>query len=326
MGGDIAVYGGYIDDEEKLMRSVSGGIATALAERMVEEGGYVAGVAYSDDFYRAEYIITKERGDLERLKGSKYIEVDKKDIYSRVKRLLDGGERVLFIGLPCAVAGLYAFLGARVERLLTCELVCHGPTIARVHEEYIAYLEKKHRSKIVAFSVRHKKKDWFSACLCAKFKNGKTFEKPFYNTEYGFAFSIFGREACYRCPFKGDNRRGDIMVGDFWGATERDMFWNEKGVSVVFAETEKGNRALMNLQSIRLFPTTFERAVAHNPAVVHSRRKDPKCEKFEKWFQKRGLLYAARRCIGVKRRIKRIIDKYIPRKIVLWIKRMVKGG
>ena len=54
---DVAVYGGYIDDETKLLQSSSGGLATALSEFFLEQGGYVAGVAYSKDFYKAEYTI-----------------------------------------------------------------------------------------------------------------------------------------------------------------------------------------------------------------------------------------------------------------------------
>ena len=54
---DVAVYGSYLEDESKLLQSASGGAATALSEFMLAEGGYVAGVAYSKDFYNAEYII-----------------------------------------------------------------------------------------------------------------------------------------------------------------------------------------------------------------------------------------------------------------------------
>lgn len=154
---DVAVYGGYIDNDNKLMQSASGGIATALAEQMIEAGGYVAGVSYSEDFHKAEYIIVKDKHGLEKLKGSKYIETDKKDVYVRVKSLLARGDKVLFIGLPCTVAALYRFLGERTENLLTCELICHGPTSTKVHEEYVSYLEKKYNSKIIGFSVRHKK-------------------------------------------------------------------------------------------------------------------------------------------------------------------------
>lgn len=291
---DIAVYGGYIDNDNKLMQSASGGIATALAEQMIDTGGYVAGVAYSEDFRKAEYIVTNDKHDLEKLKSSKYVETDKKDIYKKVKALLDQGEKVLFIGLPCIVGAMYHFLGERPENLWTCELICHGPTSAKVHEEYVSYLEERYHSKIVAFSVRHKKYEWLPMYLYAKFANGQEFERPFQSTEYGFAFFVFGREACYNCQFRGDRRCADIMVGDFWGVTERDPFWNPKGVSVVFAETEKGDQAVKALQGVKLFPTTFEKAVANNPMVIMPKTRDPQREVFAKLFEKRGLIYAAK--------------------------------
>ncbi len=311
---DIAVYGGYLDNDSKLMQSASGGIATALAEQIIDAGGYVAGVAYSKDFHKAEYIITNDKHDLEKLKGSKYIETDKKDIYKKVKKLLDQGDKVLFIGLPCTVAALYSFLGKRSEFLLTCELICHGPTSANVHEEYVSYLERKYKSKIIDFSVRHKKHEWLPSYLYAKFENGQEFEKPFSSTEYGYAFSVFGREVCYNCRYRGDSRCADIMIGDFWGVTAKDTFWNKKGVSVIFAETEKGNEVIKALQGIKLFPTTFEKAVAGNPMVIKSKEKHPQREKFAKSFAKKGLFYAVEHInsVGIKQRIKNSIVKWIP--------------
>ena len=83
---DVAVYGGYIDNDDKLMQSSSGGIATALAEQ-IPAGGYIAGVVYSDDFRKAEYVVTNDIHALEKLKGSKYVETDKKDVYKSVKAL-----------------------------------------------------------------------------------------------------------------------------------------------------------------------------------------------------------------------------------------------
>ncbi len=309
---DIAIYGGYLDDDDSLMQSASGGIATALAKKMIEEGGYVAGVAYSEDYHRAEYIVTNSKYDLDKLRGSKYIEADKKDIYKQVKKLLENGEKVLFIGLPCTVAAIYSFLGERTENLLTCELICLGPTSAKVHEEYVSYLENKYKSKIVDFSVRHKKDGWKPSYLYARFENGKKFEEPFYSTEYAFAFSLLGRESCYNCKFKGDFRRGDIMIGDFWGATEEDEFWNKKGVSVIFAETKKGNKEIESLQGVKLFRTTFEKAITRNPMVIKSRIKNPQREKFAKLFAEKGLMYAVKRCSGFKQRTRKAIAKCIP--------------
>lgn len=294
---DVAVYGGYIDDDNELMQSASGGIATALAEQMIDAGGYVAGVAYSEDFYKAEYIIINDKNDLEKLKGSKYVETEKKDIYKKVQSLLIQGEKVLFIGLPCTVAAMYKFLGERVENLLTCELICHGPTLAKVHKEYISYLEQVYNSKIIEFSVRHKKKEWLPLYLYAKFANGQEFEKPFNSTEYGFAFFVLGKESCYNCRFKGDKRCADIMIGDFWGVTEEDEFWNKKGVSVIFAETDKGNEVLNVLQGVKLFPTSFEKAVTNNPMVLKSKVRNLQREKFKKLFEEKGLMYAVRHSI-----------------------------
>ncbi len=321
---DAAVYGGYIDNDNKLMQSTSGGIATALAEQMIEAGGYVAGVAYSEDFHKAEYIITNSKHDLEKLKGSKYIETDKKDVYNRVKALLEQGEKVLFIGLPCTVAAIYSFLGKREENLLTCELICHGPTSAKVHEEYVSYLEEKYNSKIAEFSVRHKKHEWLPTYLYAKFVNGQEFEKPFYSTEYGFAFSVLGRESCYNCRFRGDRRCGDIMVGDFWGATENDEFWNKKGVSVIFAETEKGNKAVKALKGVKLFQTTFEKAVASNPMVIKSKAKNPQREKFSKLFEEKGLIYAAKHSVSLSNRIKNFAVKCIPKPMISFAKKVIR--
>ena len=310
---DISVYGGYIDDNSKLLQSASGGVATALAEHMLERGGYVAGVAYSRDFYNAEYIMIHDKTEVDRLKGSKYVECDKKTIYADVKKLIESGEQVLFFGLPCVVAALYKFIGSRPENLFTCELICHGPTSPKVHQEYVNYLENKYQSKIIDFSVRHKKEAWLPIYLYAKFENGQIFEKPFYETEYGYAFSVFGKESCFRCMYKGNNRQGDIMIGDFWGATADDIYWNKNGVSSIFAETVKGNDFLQATPpSIRLFPTTFEKIVERNQIVIRSRRRSNELEKFSKLLSKKGLIYATKHSISFKKKLIRTAALIIP--------------
>lgn len=312
---DIAVYGGYITNDEKLIKSTSGGIATALAEHIISSGGYVAGVTYSDDFYKAEYIVTNCEQDLEKLKGSKYIEVDINDVYNKIMLLLKKGKQVLFVGLPCVVAALYSFLGNRYDNLYTCELICHGPTSQKVHKEYVTYLEKKFKSKIVDFSVRRKEEQWIPSYLYARFKNGKEFKKPFYDTEYGYAFSVLGREPCYDCKFKGNNRCGDIMIGDFWGVNESDLFWNVKGVSVIFAETEKGNDLLKKLKNVKLIPTTFERAVEKNLMVIKPKTKAANYDKFIKYYRIKGLMYATKKTKGIKGYMICLARKIIPQKL-----------
>ena len=50
---DVAIYGGYLNDNAKILQSASGGIATALSEFILQQGGYVVGVTYSNDFHKA---------------------------------------------------------------------------------------------------------------------------------------------------------------------------------------------------------------------------------------------------------------------------------
>lgn len=321
-GHDVAVYAGYLNDKEKLLQSSSGGIATALAEHMVAQGGYVAGVSYSKDFYRAEYILIHDLADIGRLKGSKYIECDKNNIYSNIKALLAAGENVLFFGLPCATAALYSFLGSRPQNLLTCELVCHGSTSAKVHEDYVAHLEQKYKGKITDFSVRHKKGSWTPSYLYARFSNGKIFEKQFTETEYGYAFYALKKTACYHCKFKDNNRQGDIMIGDFWGAAENDAFWNQYGISCVFAETNAGNAFVQAVPGISLFPTTFEKVVEGNPMVIRSVTKSANCDKLAALLKETDLLYAVRHTAGLPVRIKIAAAGYIPNCIKPFVKKI----
>ena len=229
---DIAVYAGYLENDAEILTCSSGGIATALSRKMIRSGGYVVGAAYSADYYHVQYKIADSLEQLERFKGSKYVDVEKGTVFQDVKRLLEDEKQVLFFGVPCMVAAMRSFLKKEYTNLITCEMVCEGPTTADVHRQYIQYLETTFDSKIVDFSVRRKKNSWTPKYLYARFSNGSVFEKEFRRTEYGFAFKVKGKPACYQCRFKANGRTGDIMLGDYWGATEKDPFWNKNGVSV----------------------------------------------------------------------------------------------
>ena len=308
----LAVYGAYRDDDAKIMQSTSGGVAAALTDRMLSLGGYVAGVAYKADFSGAEYVVTNSPEVAARFKGSKYIDCDRKTVYGDVQKLLDDGQKVLFFGLPCTVAALYHKLGGRPENLVTCELICHGPTYAKVHEDYVARLTRKYRSRLTAFSVRHKKDGWKPPYLRAEFENGRVFEKPFYETEYGYAFAMLAKESCYRCRFKGNDRQGDLMIGDFWGITEKDECWNACGVSSVFVHTQHGADFLRSVPDIRLYESTFEKAVMNNPMVIKSRDKDPQRDDFAELLAQKGLFHAVKRTLGISRRCKQALKKLLP--------------
>ena len=306
----IAAYAGYIKNEKELLECSSGGVATAFARQVIRRGGYVAGVAYSEDFREARYEITNCEADLNRFKGSKYVNVAKGTVFKDVKSLLDNGKQVLFFGLPCMVAGLHSFLKNEYANLLTIELICHGPADEKVHRQYIDYLENQYNSKIIDFSVKRKKNSWTPGYLYAKFENGEFFEKPFYHTEYGYAFSVMSKRSCYSCQFKGNNRTGDIMIGDFWGAQPADNFWNVNGVSSILVHTPAGNEFIKSIDEIKLFPTTFERIVEKNPNIIKPRTARSESRKFEKLFNEHDLFYSAKHSKKLTTRIKAFFKKF----------------
>ncbi len=301
---DIAAYAGYVVDSEELLSCASGGVATALARQMLRRGGYVAGVTYTPDFKEAVYAITNRPEELDRFKGSKYCAVNMGSVYADVKALLDAGKPVLFIGLPCGVAGLRAYLKQDYDGLVTAELICHGPTSAKVHRQYVEHLEKTFHSTLTDFSVKRKKGAWTPGYLYAAFANGAVYEKPFYHTEYGYAFSTMAGKACYSCKFRGNNRTGDLMLGDFWGATEQDAFWNKAGVSSILVHTEKGKNLLLETADVRLFDTTFQKIVAGNPSIIQPRSERANRAKFEQLLKSHDLFYAVTHSKSLLSRIK----------------------
>ena len=306
---DIAAYAGYVENSRELLSCSSGGVATALARQMIRRGGYVAGVTYTPDFKEAVYAVTDREEELERFKGSKYCAVTMGTVYADVKALLDAGEQVLFIGLPCGVAGLRAYLKRDYDGLVTAELICHGPTPATVHRQYVENLEKQYGSPLTDFSVKRKKGAWTPGYLYAAFENGEVYEKPFYHTEYGYAFSTLAGKACYTCRFRGNDRTGDLMLGDFWGVTEQDAFWNKEGVSSILVHTEKGKDLLLDTPNLRLFDTTFQKIVAGNPNIVKPRSRRANCAKFEQLLAGHDLFYAVKHSKSLPSRIKALLKR-----------------
>ena len=307
----IKAYSGYYSDTQKLKRSASGGVAGALSELFIEKGGAVFGVRYTADFRGAEYACAQSLEELEPLRGSKYIDSSRQilwngervSVYSVVEEMLKNGRDVLFFGLGCTVAALYSLLdshGVDTANLYTAELLCHGPTPAKVAVQYLDRLEKKYGGKITDFSVRYKKNGWVPPYLHAVFDNGRVYDAPFYSTDYGYAFRIYSKKGCYQCHFRGDNHRGDLTVGDYWGMTPNMEGYNPNGVSIILTQTEKGEALLSRLDNA-VFPlreADLMLALEHNRFYYKQRKQSPKWEAFDKTLDSHGLSAACRQAEG----------------------------
>ena len=97
-------------NEEIRLKSSSGGLFTLIAEAIIDQGGVVFGAAFTDDFKSVHHICVDSKADLEKLRGSKYVQSKIGDTYIQAKEYLEGGRKVLFTGTPCQIGGLYSFL------------------------------------------------------------------------------------------------------------------------------------------------------------------------------------------------------------------------
>ena len=234
-------YCAYLLDSEKRMQSTSGGVFSGLAEKIILDGGIVFGAAYDTDL-NVSQIAVDNLNDLQKLKGSKYVESYTGDSFKQVKLFLDKGRSVLYSGTPCMIAGLKTFLGKTYENLITVDIICHGVPSRKLFRKYLEWLEKKYRGKIIYYGFRDKDVGGWSCGGKAKTKTKtKTIAgscDPYYAS---FLRGETYRESCYTCPFANTQRIGDITLGDFWGV---ERFYPEidrtKGVSCVIVNSCKG--------------------------------------------------------------------------------------
>jgi len=334
---DLRTYCGYYRDMNVLKQSSSGGAASIIAEQIIQEKGVVFGAAYAEDYRSAYFIRAETLDDLLKLKGSKYIVTEKKvkvdngfvSVYKHVVEEIKQGKKVLFIGLGCDVAAVKNYAkSCDVEdsRFFTIDLICHGPTIPSVQEEFVRNLEKRYKAKIINFSVRYKKKGWTPPYIRADFDNGKHYEKPLYETDFGYAFKVFSLKSCYRCSFKGKKHIADITVGDYWGLKEGMKGYNRNGVSVLFSHTNKGDLLISKIDRARFHIHQSDPLIAlkSNRMFYESREKVQDYNKFKENLNQYGLHYAVVHSKGYKNYKKIALKKRLFGLVSPKLKRLIK--
>ncbi len=262
-------------DSSVLKKSSSGGVFSALAELVLEEGGCVFGAAYDNDL-NVHHICVDNIEDLDKLRGSKYVQSSTGLAYSEVKKLLKDGKKVLFSGTPCQIDALRSVLGsADTTNLITVDLICHGTPNVTVFHKYLEYLGKKNGGKIVRYSFRSKAWDWnklSSEYDCLK-ENGevKTVVLGRYDEYYMYEFlrGDLPRKECSSCKYSTQKRVGDFTVGDFWGYYKGNITLDhKKGLSVCTANTDKALALLDRLSGkLELQEADYSVAVSGNEAL-----------------------------------------------------------
>lgn len=266
--------------------STSGGAYTALAETMLEHGGYVSGAIYNADFSVRGYVSNNSE-DLGKLRSSKYLQSSDIGVYSQIRELLRREEKVLACGTPCQMAALRSFLRKDYDNLIIVDFVCRGVNSPKVYRKYLDSLENRFGGKVVYVKAKNKELGWRNLTRKVVFDNGKVYYGVLMEDDFrrGYHTNVFCRPSCYNCRFKGFPRMADITIADYWGIEKVNKnLDNNIGTSMVLLNSKKGEAYWEQVKSKLEFEILpFEAIMGGNIALRKS--IEPAKIDREKFFQ-----------------------------------------
>ena len=259
----LQVYAAKNSDEDKRLKSSSGGIFSLIAEKVIADGGVVFGTKWNEEF---EAIVdwTDSIEGIAAFRGSKYLQSVVGDNYKKAEEFLKRGKSVLFSGTPCQIKGLKTYLGKEYENLLTVEVICHGAPSPLVWKKYLNSIVHLHsgagRDRVISslklpsvingVSFRDKTNGWkkfsfridYSSADESAEQNSvfeptkSSFIEPFDQNDYMRVFlsNLSLRPSCFNCKAKAGNSGADITIGDLWGVDKHNSeLDDDKGTSLV---------------------------------------------------------------------------------------------
>ena len=312
----ISSYIATAVDGKEALTSTSAGIASVFSQYIIEKGGVVYG-SCGWDCQHIRHIRVASQNDIDKLKGSKYVQSAIEDTFLLVKNDLDKGTIVLFIGTPCQVAGLYGFLRKKYDNLYTVDLICHGvPSQKILIDALHDYLPKTDLNGLrVSFRKKEKGKSLYG--LFVDSSVGKELYRSVFPTnEYivGFLYGLYYRESCYQCHYSRPERVSDITIGDYWDKQKRITLPNsDMGLSMLIVNTPQGMR--FKKECATIINTTvgdYSDFVRRNGQLHHPIKKNSFYDSFAAKYPLNGFLYTAKTCLkNEKKRIKKLILRSI---------------
>ena len=313
-----------------ILKSASGGAFYGIAQYSLEQGYYVCGAIWNDKF-EVEHTVTNEADVVKKMRGSKYVQSNMRNVYRIIRDLLKRGEKVLFSGTPCQVAALHKMVGLH-ENLLTIGLICEGVPSPKVFAHWLMYLEKRAKSKITNVELRKKGRyGWKSPSSQYDFSNGKNVEQLAFHMDtymYNFLQGVFMRESCANCAYKGNGITADIIIGDCWSASPQAIRSNgNKGMSALIIRTSKG-RALYEAIKNRFIceDVSVEEVVVKNHPLMEPNPKNPRRDEFFTYFADHELMDSIKRYGYYGTPKMRIFALLYHLRLFGFVKKLVKGN
>lgn len=301
-----------------LSKSQSGAAFKTFSDYCLEQTYILYGAILDDELHVKHYRATTYEGR-DKMLYSKYVQSDMRGIFKNVKDDLKNGKKVLFTGTPCQISGLKSFIGRQHQQnLLTIDLVCHGVPSPAVWESYIEWIKKKFGRQIEEIRFRDKRYGWNTHFETFKLTNGKFLKRTTFRDLFYKHFIV--RECCSNCHFTNLKRVGDISIGDYWGWFNiSDMFNDNKGVSLILINSERGKKLLEHCAS-QLDIVESNTTDCLQPQLIAPIQLSPLYKQFVQDFSLHGFDYVGKKygdlglkykIIQFKSLIKRILKKII---------------
>lgn len=266
------VYASWANKDAR-QESASGGVFYALAEKVINDGGYACGAVF--DGFSVKHIITNDVSGLHRIQGTKYQQSNVSGCYKQILKLLKDGKKVIFGGTSCQVAGLIGVVGNEVTNLITVDLVCYGvPSPLNIWIE--ERMRRKKLKRIISNRDKKHQGGWLNSYhIICEWEDGSITDST---PEESFIFSAFNsgktmRYSCYNCQFKQVDRQSDITIGDFSGIKDYKEEWHD-GISLTITHTSKGEAFLKSTKGLTIRERSVKDALLSNRTLYSSDKID----------------------------------------------------
>lgn len=245
---------GYAVDSYVRHMGSSGGVLSALCIHLLESKAvdFVAHIAVSQtDPIANELQLSRTRDDVIRAAGSRYAPSAP---LRTLKALLATGERFAFLGKPCDVAALRAYMrlhtSVRDQIPYLLSFMCAGIPSHHGTTELVRAMGAD-PDQLASFRYRG---DGWPGVARAVQRDGEAFEMD-YNRSWG---GILGKHLQFRCKIcaDGTGELADIVCADAWyGKDGYPDFEERAGRSLVLARTEAGQAFVNRAEADRSIVT-----------------------------------------------------------------------
>ncbi len=278
---------GWVNQRELVIRSSSGGILTALGKEIVRCGGMVSAAGYDADMVPSRLFAETER-EVEAMAGSKYVQCRTcMEDFGKIKGHLKAERLVLFIGTPCQVSAIKAYIGKDSPYLLTADFLCHGTPSPLLLRKYMDWRQGQYKTRMVDLGFRGKEvQGWLRSSIDCRFANGKVLHTRIdFDPFYGFFSSLLSvNNACFACRYASLTRVSDITVMDYWHAPQHlQKERSYLGMSLVLMHTEKGREIIHRMRDEGTISTRVAELAGYyrcQPAFCHAPAKPVRWEEF----------------------------------------------